>query len=117
MIVRLALLGGAVLALLSSPASAGTAGSGWTSESNDGYAYVSADRRSITVCDLRDDDRGVDAEYATSLLNIYTVPDPNGPRAGCGTDSTFFSRIDVFKLCVTDGLNRYCHNPIWIKKR
>jgi hypothetical protein len=115
MFIRLTLLGSAVLALLASPASAGTPNSGWTSQSNEGYAYVSADRKHITVCDLRDDDRKVDAEYATSLLDIYTVPDPDGPRPKCGTDSTFFSRIDVFKLCVTVGLNRYCHNPVWIK--
>lgn len=116
MIVRLALLGSAVLTLFSSPASAGTSGSGWTSKSNEGYAYVSADRKHITVCDLRDDDRSVDTEYATSLLDIHRAR-PGRPKLGCGTDSTFLSRIDVFKLCVTDGLNRYCHNPVWIKRQ
>lgn len=63
---------------------------------------------------LSDDNRRVDAEYATSMFGIYRVPVENGPRSGCGTDSTLVSHIDVFKMCVTAGLNRTCHNPVWI---
>ncbi|MFI6816149.1 hypothetical protein ACIBG7_27350 [Nonomuraea sp. NPDC050328] len=117
MIVRFALLGSAALALLAWPASAAPPVSGWTSGSSEGFVYVSADRKNITVCDLRDDDRQVGAEYATSMLGIYKVPDANGPRSGCGTDSTLLSRIDVFKMCVTIGLNRECRNPVWINDR
>ncbi|MEU7900969.1 hypothetical protein AB0B45_50115 [Nonomuraea sp. NPDC049152] len=70
------------------------------------------------MCDLHVDGYAIDGEYATSMLGIYTVPDSNGPRAGCGTDSTFFSRIDVFKLCMTlkGKGERTCADSVWIKR-
>ncbi|MFI6392232.1 hypothetical protein [Nonomuraea sp. NPDC050540] len=69
------------------------------------------------VCDLADDSYKVEAEYATSMLGIYTVADDNGARFGCGSDRTFISRIDVFKLCVTRNGFRQCEGPVWIKRR
>ncbi|MEQ4725185.1 hypothetical protein [Nonomuraea sp. B19D2] len=53
------------------------------------------------------------AVYGTSYLQIWTVVDSNGARWGCGTDSTFFSRIDVFKLCEGDKYGP-CRTPVRI---
>ncbi|MEU6997393.1 hypothetical protein [Nonomuraea sp. NPDC046570] len=115
MIVRLTLLGSTVLALLATPAAAAVPASGWSFETVDGSVHVSADRKHITVCDEKDDGTSVNAEYATSILGTYKVSDGNGPRSGCGTDSTLIFRIDVFKMCITEGPFRNCHRSVWIK--
>lgn len=118
MIVRFTLVGSTVLTLLSVPAAAASPSSGWGYETSAGSVHVLADRKHITVCDSYDDGYTVEAEYATSMLGTYTVPDSNSPWAGCGTDSTFFSRIDVFKLCTThqgQGV-RACAESVWIKR-
>lgn len=117
MIVRFTLAGCTVLALLTAPAAAAAPSSGWSSQTIEGSVRVSADRNHITVCDLQDDGYKVDAEYATSMLGIYTVTDSNQHRAGCGTDRTFISRIDVFKLCVTRSGFRQCEDSVWIKRQ
>ncbi|WP_157594683.1 hypothetical protein [Streptosporangium amethystogenes] len=77
-----------MLGLLSGSASAASPSSGWLYETPAGSVRVSADRSHITVCDRHDDGYAIDAEYATSMLGIYIVPDSNGHRAGCGTDRT-----------------------------
>lgn len=106
-----------MLRLVSGPAaSAASPSSGWAYESLAGGVRVSADRSHITVCDLHDDGYSIDTEYATSRLGIYPVPDSNGPRAGCGTDRSFISRIDVFKMCATLDQLRSCADPVWIKR-
>ncbi|MFI9552675.1 hypothetical protein [Nonomuraea endophytica] len=117
MIVRFTLVGCTVLALLAAPAAAAAPSSGWSSRTSEGSVRVSADRQHITVCDLADDSYKVEAEYATSMLGIYTMADDNGARFGCGSDRTFISRIDVFKLCVTRNGFRQCEGPVWIKRR
>ncbi|MFE0156529.1 hypothetical protein ACFWY5_56025 [Nonomuraea sp. NPDC059007] len=68
------------------------------------------------MCDLQDDGHKVEAEYATSMLGIYTVADSNQHRSGCGSDRTFISRIDVFKMCVTRNGFRQCENSVWITR-
>ncbi|MFI9557571.1 hypothetical protein [Nonomuraea endophytica] len=97
-IARVILVGCAALALLTAPAAAAASSSGWSSLTSEGSVRVSADRNHITVCDLEEDGYKVEAEYATSMLGIYTVADSNQYRAGCGSDRTFISRIDVFKM-------------------
>ncbi|MET7338964.1 hypothetical protein [Nonomuraea sp. NPDC005650] len=94
------------------PASADSAG-GWNDDAGWGSVTVSADRKHIEVCDLSNDGRAVRVEYATSYLQMWTVVDSNGARWGCGTNSTFFSRIDVFKLCEGSKYGR-CRTPVRI---
>lgn len=116
MITRLTLAAAAALALLACPAAA-SPGSGWSSQTDAGSVVVSADHKHITVCDLATDGHSVEAEYGTSMLGIYTVTDDNGPWSGCGSERTYLSRIDVFKLCVTGGGPRQCQDAVWIERR
>ncbi|MEV4362677.1 hypothetical protein [Nonomuraea sp. NPDC049625] len=100
--------------LTASPASAHVA-DGWHDEAGWGSVTISADRKHITVCDLSNDGRAVRVEYATSYLQKWAVIDRNGARWGCGTDSTFFSRITAFKLCEGRAFGT-CRLPVWISR-
>jgi hypothetical protein len=103
------------LTLLATSATASSAG--WSDASAYGSVSVSADRNHITVCDTASDGVAVSADYATSYLSIYTVKDPHGADGKCAHDSTFFSRITVFKLCFKSvGMPRICNPSIWISR-
>ncbi|WP_157244274.1 hypothetical protein [Nonomuraea typhae] len=104
-----------MLALLVTPPAVGHLSGGWSKQTAYGSAYVSANRRSIEVCDLADDGRPVEVEYATSMLNKYTITDSNGAKPGCGDDFVLFGHIDVFKLCDA-AFPRECTSSTWIKK-
>ncbi|MEU6786962.1 MULTISPECIES: hypothetical protein [Nonomuraea] len=112
MYVRRALAITLAAVLCASSASADSAG-GWYDDAGWGSVTISADRKHIEVCDLSNDGRAVRAVYKTSYLQTWTVVDSNGARWGCGTDSTFFSRINVFKLCEGTKYGR-CRTPIRI---
>ncbi|GAA2839012.1 hypothetical protein [Nonomuraea rubra] len=107
----------ATLTIMLTPAPSASAQpvSDWRDDAGWGSVTVSADRKSITVCDLSDDGRAVRVEYATTYLQQWTVVDSNGARWGCGSDSAFFSRITVFKLC--EGA-KYgpCRPSVWVSR-
>ncbi|MGW0486451.1 hypothetical protein [Nonomuraea sp. NPDC003214] len=100
--------------LTPSPAIAQPAG-GWHDDAGWASVTVSADRKHIKVCDPSDDGRDVRVEYATTYLQTWTLVDSNGAGWGCGTDTTFFSRITVFKLC--EG-RKYgaCRPSVWLSR-
>lgn len=116
MFSRLAMAAAALLAttLTASPAAAAPA-PGWRDDAGWGSVTVSADRKHITVCDLANDGRAVRVEYATTYLQQWTVVDGNGAEWGCGSDSAFFSRITVFKLCEGSKYGT-CRPSIWISR-
>ncbi|MEV4285449.1 hypothetical protein AB0K40_08075 [Nonomuraea bangladeshensis] len=99
MFPRLALVAAAFIVILAPSPAVAQPADGWHEQNHWGSVTVSADRKHITVCDLSNDGLSVRAEYATTYLQTWTVEDTNGPRPGCGTGSTFFSRITAFKLC------------------
>ncbi|GAA1772026.1 hypothetical protein [Nonomuraea bangladeshensis] len=115
MFPRTALAAAALSVLVvASPAAAQSSG-GWRDDAGWGSVKVSADRKHITVCDLSGDGRAVRVEYATTYLQTWTVVDTNGAWWGCGTDSTFFSRITVFKLCEGRKFGT-CRPSIWVSR-
>jgi hypothetical protein len=90
---------------------------GWRDDAGWGSVTVSADRKHIRVCDLANDGRAVRVEYATTDLQQWTVVDGNGVKWGCGSDSAFFSRITVFKLCEGSKYGTCRPSPsIWISR-
>ncbi|GII96291.1 hypothetical protein [Sinosporangium siamense] len=116
MITHLLLPGIVLLGLIIARPTTASDTSGWQYRTAYGSVYVSADRKHITVCDHRADNLYAEAEYATSALGIHTLADTNGAEPGCGGERTFFSKIDVFKLCSgTRRVTRSCYESVWIK--
>ncbi|MFB4284970.1 hypothetical protein ACBJ59_57565 [Nonomuraea sp. MTCD27] len=113
MFARRAILAAALTVMLMPASAAAQSVDGWHDHAGWGSVTVSADRKSITVCDLSDDGRAVRVEYATTYLQQWTVVDSNGARSGCGSDSAFFSRITVFKLCEGAKYGS-CRPSVWV---
>ncbi|HEX4813596.1 MAG TPA: hypothetical protein VFV66_12680 [Nonomuraea sp.] len=114
MLPRIILAATALTIVLAAAPAAARSPSGWRDDAGWGSVTVSADRKHITVCDLSDDGQAVRVEYATTYLQKWTVADGNGARWGCGTDSAFFSRITVFKLCQGRKYGA-CRPSVWIR--
>jgi hypothetical protein len=115
-LVRTIFLAGAALTVLVVSSSAAVPSPGpWRDSNPYGTAVVSADRKSLEVCDTAGDDVYVEVEYATSMLLTHAVADSNGAREGCGTDRLLMGRIDVFRLCYGKRyLWRQCNDSIWL---
>jgi hypothetical protein len=101
--------------LTAASSAAASAPGGWSDGTGWGSVTVSTDRQHITVCDLSNDGRAVRVEYATTYLQQWTVVDSNGAKPGCGTDTAYFSRITVFKLCEGAKYGA-CEPSVWISK-
>ncbi|KAB8192573.1 hypothetical protein FH608_024020 [Nonomuraea phyllanthi] len=115
MFPRFALAAAALAVMLAPSPALAQPSDGWHDEAHWGSVTVSADRKHITVCDLKADGLSVRAEYATTYLQTWTVVDANGARPGCGTDTTFLSRITVFKLCQVHPFDT-CLPSVWISR-
>lgn len=63
------------------------------------YAVVSANRRSLGVCDMQQDGNGVYGYFWLTNGTELKVRDPNGSAGGCGNMSDLPAPIKKFKVC------------------